>query len=159
MTYVYGPPRPLERAEWEQESLCRQSDPEIWQPAEQSKRGDPRAIRTCLRCPVLFECRWAAIDNREQYGVWGAMGEAELLEMRRGGPRTDHDGRVQTRGTKLPPDVVQGICDALRADVPHTKIADQFRISERTVRYYRTGLGLAPRKVRLEIETKRRRIA
>lgn len=35
------------------------------------------AKRICQRCPVIVECREWALRRREQYGVWGGMGEAE----------------------------------------------------------------------------------
>jgi WhiB family transcriptional regulator, redox-sensing transcriptional regulator len=31
-----------------------------------------RAKQRCQPCPVRVQCRQWAIDNREQYGVWGA---------------------------------------------------------------------------------------
>lgn len=84
MTLVFGPPRPTPAGErdgwWRRDALCAQVGGDEWYPEE---KGDHRveAKRMCLSCPVLFECRQYATDNREVEGVWGALGVGELRAM------------------------------------------------------------------------------
>lgn len=32
-----------------------------------------KAIARCVACPVIAQCREWAIDNNEQFGIWGGM--------------------------------------------------------------------------------------
>lgn len=32
-----------------------------------------RAVRVCNACPVRFECLGWALDNREEFGLWGGL--------------------------------------------------------------------------------------
>jgi WhiB family redox-sensing transcriptional regulator len=46
-----------------------------------------RAKRVCARCPVRELCRSYALENEEEFGVWGGLSEIErkhLIAERRG---------------------------------------------------------------------------
>lgn len=71
---------------WKLRGLCNQSDPEAWYPdhdgdrivAQVCRPGDEvgkavSAKAICFACPVRLECLQAALDNREQHGIWGGM--------------------------------------------------------------------------------------
>lgn len=45
---------------------------------EQRRRREAAAVRVCAGCPVAAECRELAVRNRERFGVWGGLGEAQL---------------------------------------------------------------------------------
>jgi hypothetical protein len=48
------------------------SDPslsELWLSESEPERAE--AARLCIGCPVIAECREAAIANDERWGVWG----------------------------------------------------------------------------------------
>lgn len=68
--------------DWQMRGLCRGEDSaKFYHP--DGERGRARALREamakeiCKHCPVLQECRNHALENREEYGIWGGMGEKE----------------------------------------------------------------------------------
>lgn len=72
------------------------------------ERGDRRhereaaAKQICRTCPVIEECARHAFAAREQYGVWGGMGEDERRTLLRGtGPRARRP-RGELTGTGSP---------------------------------------------------------
>ena len=67
--------------DWKLDGVCRTIDPDLWFP-EGSSTGYA-AKKMCRRCPVMDECLRYALDNNEQYGVWGGMGSSERRNMRR----------------------------------------------------------------------------
>jgi WhiB family redox-sensing transcriptional regulator len=53
------------------DALCAQTDPEAFFP---EKGGSPKeAKQMCARCDVADACLQAAIDNEEEFGVWGGL--------------------------------------------------------------------------------------
>jgi len=54
-----------------EDALCAQIDPEIFFP----EKGQPgkEAKEMCLRCEVRTACLQWAIDNGEEFGVWGGL--------------------------------------------------------------------------------------
>jgi WhiB family transcriptional regulator, redox-sensing transcriptional regulator len=67
---------------WQHAARCRTSDPELFFSPDY-ERGQARRARLkkakqiCAQCPVLQDCRNAAIRSREGFGVWGGMSAAE----------------------------------------------------------------------------------
>jgi WhiB family redox-sensing transcriptional regulator len=63
-----------EATRWVSRALCRDGDPDelFVQGAAQRK-----AAVICGRCPVMQECAAEALDNREDFGVWGSMKERQ----------------------------------------------------------------------------------
>lgn len=72
--------------EWQQEGLCRTTNPETFFHPD-GERGpslrwrDQRAVAVCQQCPVIQECREHALRVREPYGVWGGLTESERQEI------------------------------------------------------------------------------
>jgi WhiB family redox-sensing transcriptional regulator len=132
MTDVYGPPRPLERAAWEAQSLCRQIDSDLWFPDRPTKYSNAAAVAFCLDCPVLLECRAAALEAREEYGVWGAMTEAEMRAFRVGNGARSVMARDPYR--RLTESEVGLLLEACRkGGRTVASVAVEFGVSQRTV--------------------------
>lgn len=73
--------------EWREDALCRQVGPEIFYPEPGEGCNIARyAKRICLACPVRAACLNEAIQNHEQYGIWGGLTERERLLLNRGEP-------------------------------------------------------------------------
>jgi WhiB family redox-sensing transcriptional regulator len=62
------------RAEWVSEAQCRSLDPEELFVSGAAQR---KAAVICRHCPVIAECGAEALDNREEFGVWGGMTERQ----------------------------------------------------------------------------------
>lgn len=68
----------VEMGEWRKRAACKDLGAlaaEIFFP-ENTKRGvDPyvRARAICETCPVRIDCLDEAIENKEQYDMWGGM--------------------------------------------------------------------------------------
>lgn len=65
---------PDRREEWQDDSLCATTDPEIFFP----EKGDignrvNEAKQICAECPVRQQCLDYAIANREEHGIWGGL--------------------------------------------------------------------------------------
>ena len=58
------------RIEWVSKARCRSIDPD-----ELFVRGKAQRKAAVIRqhSPVIAECRADALDNREEFGVWGGM--------------------------------------------------------------------------------------
>ncbi|MFC8823810.1 WhiB family transcriptional regulator [Streptomyces sp. NPDC057137] len=71
------------QSEWGGRGACRAVDPDTLfvQGQEQNK-----AKSVCLGCPVRTECLAHALDNREEFGVWGGMTERERRALLRRRP-------------------------------------------------------------------------
>lgn len=66
---------------WADRGRCRDV-PDLFYNAEDEpksvrRRKEAAAKKLCEQCPVLAECAAHAQANRELYGVWGGMSEAE----------------------------------------------------------------------------------
>lgn len=97
-------PRPQEMAalEWQRHGACRRVDQSVFFAPDTP--GEPRAERrrrliaakhVCAQCPVLELCREYALENQEEFGVWGGLSEAErsvLIAARRRRDRSDGGG-------------------------------------------------------------------
>lgn len=58
------------RAPWlDDEALCTQVDPDLWQPEGESIA---KAKDICRTCPIVDGCREYAIQDPTLLGVWGA---------------------------------------------------------------------------------------
>lgn len=67
--------------EWQQGAVCAQVDPELFYPP---KGGDATpAKRICRGCDVRLKCLKEALDNNEEFGVWGGLSERERRALKK----------------------------------------------------------------------------
>ncbi|MCU1612554.1 MAG: WhiB family transcriptional regulator, partial [Frankiales bacterium] len=65
-------------------ALCRKAErPDVMYPDPTDQVRLRTAKQWCDRCPVTSRCADWALDNREQFGVWGGLSEAERRQMLR----------------------------------------------------------------------------
>jgi WhiB family transcriptional regulator, redox-sensing transcriptional regulator len=77
-------PDPAPAADWKDDALCSQTDPEAFFP---EKGGSTReAKRVCRGCPVRAECLTYALDRDERFGIWGGLSERERRNLKRAAP-------------------------------------------------------------------------
>ena len=70
-----------DKLQWQKQALCAQTDPETFFP---ERGGSTReAKRTCLTCDVRSECLDYALENQEQFGIWGGLSERERRKLRK----------------------------------------------------------------------------
>lgn len=81
--------------DWQFEGACRGKDPEMFfhpdnerGPRRRNRENAAKAI--CASCPVIQQCREAALANQEPYGIWGGLSEDDrsVILSRRGLTRT-----------------------------------------------------------------------
>jgi hypothetical protein len=62
--------------DWQKDAMCAQTDPEAFFP----EKGDSslKAKKLCLLgCEAIQQCLIYALDNKEQFGVWGGHSKVE----------------------------------------------------------------------------------
>ncbi|WP_435969329.1 WhiB family transcriptional regulator [Streptomyces sp. Qhu_M48] len=63
--------------------LCTELDPDLFFP-ERVNAATIHAVKSiCVDCPIRTACLNQALDNGEQYGIWGGLDERELRTLRR----------------------------------------------------------------------------
>lgn len=63
-----------------EDALCSQTDPEAFFP---EKGGTSRiAKKVCAKCSLTLQCLLTALENREEFGVWGGAGVRERERIR-----------------------------------------------------------------------------
>lgn len=76
---------------WETHAACRAVDNAFDLFFSEDISEISAAKRVCAECPVIAPCLEAALDNEEQWGVWGGQlfvnGELLSVKRRRGRPR------------------------------------------------------------------------
>jgi WhiB family redox-sensing transcriptional regulator len=71
----------LQPLEWQVNARCTEVDPEIFFP---ERGGSSRAARAvCADCKVRLECLEYALNNKEQFGIWGGTSERERRRLRK----------------------------------------------------------------------------
>lgn len=84
--------RLFQKSEWMRHAACAGHPTEWWFPPDVKAKGADastiiknarRARRICWTCPVQTECLDYALDNREQYGIWGGLGIRERYRILR----------------------------------------------------------------------------
>ena len=66
---------------WREKALCQSIDPEVFFDDESSATSEAKTI--CAVCVTSQQCLRYALDNNEQYGVWGGFTAAERRMIRR----------------------------------------------------------------------------
>lgn len=71
----------LQPLEWQTKARCTEVDPEIFFP---ERGGSSRAARSvCSQCEVRLDCLEYALNNKEQFGIWGGTSERERRRLRK----------------------------------------------------------------------------
>jgi WhiB family redox-sensing transcriptional regulator len=66
---------------WQTDAACTDTFPDLWFPDAGGNDHAARAI--CGRCSVAASCLKYAIDNGEEFGMWGGVSAHERRVMRR----------------------------------------------------------------------------
>lgn len=66
---------------WQSKARCLEADPEVFFPERGGSSKAARAV--CNQCPVRVECLRYALQNREQFGIWGGTSERERRKLRK----------------------------------------------------------------------------
>ncbi|MEU2246785.1 WhiB family transcriptional regulator [Streptomyces sp. NPDC019224] len=78
---------------WRMHAACRDEDPDLFFPIGSTGPAlvqVEEAKTVCRRCPVQEEClRWA-LENNQDAGVWGGLGESERRALKRRRRRQTH---------------------------------------------------------------------
>ena len=71
----------LQPVEWQTDAACTEVDPEIFFP---ERGGSSKAARSvCSQCSVRMQCLEYALNNKEQFGIWGGTSERERRRLRK----------------------------------------------------------------------------
>ncbi|MGW5430398.1 WhiB family transcriptional regulator [Streptomyces sp. NPDC004059] len=65
---------------WRDDAACAEVDPDIF--FSDNSQTVREAKKVCVRCPSRLRCAMYAIDNGENWGVWGGMTQTELRTQR-----------------------------------------------------------------------------
>jgi WhiB family redox-sensing transcriptional regulator len=71
----------LQPVEWQAHARCAEVDPEIFFPERGGSSKAARAV--CAQCTVREKCLDYALNNKEQFGIWGGTSERERRKLRR----------------------------------------------------------------------------
>lgn len=70
--------------DWRDRAACLGCDTNLWYG---ERGGDYTVSRqskaVCFACPVRQQCLDYAIDNNEEYGIWGGLSETERRAFKR----------------------------------------------------------------------------
>lgn len=75
-----------ERGQWQEQSACRSSDPEMFFPVGTTGLAldnIERAKIICATCAVQDECLDYALNTNQEAGVWGGYAEDERRRLRK----------------------------------------------------------------------------
>lgn len=73
--------RLLQPVEWQSQARCSEVDPEIFFPERGGSSKAARAV--CSQCDVRMQCLEYALNNKEQFGIWGGTSERERRRLRK----------------------------------------------------------------------------
>ena len=71
----------LQPVEWQASARCSEVDPEIFFPERGGSSKAARAV--CNKCDVRMQCLEYALNNKEQFGIWGGTSERERRKLRK----------------------------------------------------------------------------
>ncbi|MFD0020481.1 WhiB family transcriptional regulator [Streptomyces sp. NPDC058382] len=79
---------------WREHAACRDEDPDLFFPIGTTgpalvQAEDAKAV--CHGCPVRQECLHWALENGQDSGVWGGLGETERRALKRRSRRRAKD--------------------------------------------------------------------
>lgn len=58
---------------WRSQAACANEDPELFFPIPNDVNSERKALDICKHCPVIDKCLAAALEEPEQFGIWGGM--------------------------------------------------------------------------------------
>jgi len=58
-------------------AACRNHDPDLWFPDEETEDSTIEAKVICLGCPIHNDCQQYALDTEQPAGVWGGLDTEE----------------------------------------------------------------------------------
>ncbi|PWG66787.1 WhiB family transcriptional regulator [Bifidobacterium callitrichidarum] len=58
---------------WREQAACRNEDPELFFPLPNDRGSEEKAIAICETCPVKADCLQAALNEQDQFGIWGGL--------------------------------------------------------------------------------------
>jgi len=70
------------------DALCAEIDPELWFPSTDGNRTQSSYVAAnyaksvCARCPLITQCLLTALNNKEEYGIWGGATPSERKHIR-----------------------------------------------------------------------------
>ncbi|MCV7252841.1 WhiB family transcriptional regulator [Mycobacterium hackensackense] len=72
--------------DWRNRARCRDSDPDLFfhpdgERSQARRRRLALAREICTTCPVKWECAGFALDNGEDFGIWGGMSETDRARL------------------------------------------------------------------------------
>lgn len=73
----------LQNEAWRQKAKCRGLDPSLFFPERGDNATLSQAKKICRDCPVKLDCLQYAVENREEFGVWGEMTVKGFRKVRR----------------------------------------------------------------------------
>lgn len=100
LTTFISSPRSVDRGFLE-DALCAQTDPEAFFPDKGCSPKEAKA--TCARCEVSTPCLQFAIDNDEEFGIWGGLTARERRNLL-AGRVVDDRLLARLEGIRLPVD-------------------------------------------------------
>lgn len=71
----------LQPVDWQVNAACNDVEPEIFFPERGGSSKAARAV--CNECSVRDQCLEYALNNKEQFGIWGGTSERERRRLRR----------------------------------------------------------------------------
>lgn len=81
---------------WQDDALCAQVDPELFFPDSGDSTNGAKQI--CRDCEVRNICLRYALENGEQFGVWGGLSARERRKLMRGRSRRAAIGQIAING-------------------------------------------------------------
>jgi len=66
---------------WQIDGVCSEIDPELFYADGKEPHYQRDAMRACGLCPVRAQCLQWAIDNDEEYGIWGGATPDERVHI------------------------------------------------------------------------------
>jgi len=71
---------------WSSDAACKGGDTDLFYPKKNAAgkmQDTSKAQAICATCPVESECLEYALDNNEQYGIWGGTTRIQRQHLRR----------------------------------------------------------------------------
>ncbi|WP_329028250.1 WhiB family transcriptional regulator [Streptomyces sp. NBC_00690] len=84
-TYAPSADLPV-NTDWRARGACATEDPELFFPIGTNGLAvlqTEEAKSVCRRCPVMDTCLTWALENGQEHGVWGGLGEDERRRLKR----------------------------------------------------------------------------